>query len=138
MKIKLLTAACLLLNVGLCCASNIQPLQGNSGTWKNQRGSILSLQFLSGGALTGTFTNEAPGSCQGSLGIAERVYGTYDASVISFVVDFPQCSASTTWNGHISADHRFIDTMWLVSVDGPLSSWNNNYAGHDEFTATTN
>lgn len=114
--------------------SQVSQLSGTTTHWQNQRGSLLTLNFDGQGHVTGTFTNEAPGSCPASVGVPQPVVGTYDGSVVSFVVDFPKCYASTVWNAQLTDSSQTMDSLWIVSANGSSPDyWNNNYVGHDTF-----
>jgi hypothetical protein len=104
-------------------------------TWTNQYGSVLSVTAYnqSTGQISGTYTNQAPGSCdvgqpQGMVGWLAHGSGT----AISFAVNFLGCSSTTTWTGQLNSASGF-QGMWLLSLAAP-PVWNGVSAGADTFT----
>jgi hypothetical protein len=103
-------------------------------TWTNQYGSVLAVNNYnsSTGALTGTFTNNAPGSCgvgkaQGMTGWLAQGSGT----AISFSVNFLGCSSTTVWTGQLNSNSGF-QGLWYLSLAAPMA-WNGISAGADTF-----
>jgi Avidin family len=107
--------------------------------WTNQYGSTLTVTNYdsSTGALSGTYTNNAPGSCdvgkpQGMNGwLAHGSRGTS----ISFAVNWLGCTSTTVWAGQMNANAGF-QALWLLSLAAPVA-WNGTSAGADTFTLTS-
>jgi hypothetical protein len=119
------------LLLGCAAPTNAQALW----TWTNQYGSVLAVtQYNSTtGAMSGTYTNNAPGSC--GLGTAQGMSGWIVASsngdAISFTVNFAGCNSTTVWTGQLNSALGF-QALWLLSLAGPIA-WNGISAGTDSF-----
>ena len=108
-------------------------------TWTNQYGSTLIVTNYnqSTGAIAGTYTNQAAGSCgqgqpQGMTGwLAQSNTGT----AISFSVNFLGCNSTTVWTGQLNSSTGF-QGLWLLSLAAPVA-WNGISAGADTFTFTS-
>jgi len=108
-------------------------------TWTNQYGSTLVVTNYNQntGALAGTYTNRAAGSCgqgqpQAMTGwLAQGNPGT----AISFSVNFLGCKSTTVWTGQLNGSSGF-QGLWLLSLAAPLV-WNGVSAGADTFTFTS-
>ncbi|HXY98453.1 MAG TPA: avidin/streptavidin family protein [Stellaceae bacterium] len=108
-------------------------------TWTNEYGSILVVTTYNGstGQLSGTYTNEAPDSCdrgkpQGMTGwLATSSTGT----AISFTVNFLGCNSTTVWTGQLNNAAGF-QGLWLLSLAAPVT-WNGVSAGADTFVFKT-
>lgn len=139
MKIKKL---CLIL-AGLGVVSMLSFAHANNSiaykttTWINEHQSELTLNFESNGKLSGTFTNHAKSACDNYQ--PHPVTGSWDESVVSFVVDFPTCHSQTAWNGHLSPNKNSIDSIWILSYMNSSNpdAWNTNLIGHDKFNRTS-
>ncbi|ABD87200.1 avidin/streptavidin family protein [Rhodopseudomonas palustris] len=107
-----------------------------SWTWTNQYGSVLAITTYnqSNGAITGTYTNKAAGSCDD--GKPQAAAGWLAAgntgSAISFSVNFAGCSSTTVWTGQLNSNAGF-QGLWLLSLAEPVA-WNGISAGADTFT----
>jgi hypothetical protein len=105
-------------------------------TWTNQYGSVLAVTKYdsSTGALSGTFTNNAPGSC--GIGRAQGMTGWLatgsNGQAIGFAVNFLGCNSTTVWTGQLKNDAGF-QGLWLLSLAAPVA-WNGVSAGADTFT----
>src|SRR5665213_934712 len=73
-------------------------------TFKNQRGSTLTLRFQPGinntGALVGSFTT-AVGNCQADVGVPMPVAGFYNGNAIAVTVNFPHCKQVVAMTGNL-------------------------------------
>ena len=105
-------------------------------TWTNQYGSTLAVTNYnqSTGAISGTYTNNAAGSCdvgtpQGMTGWL--VAGT-NGTAISFSVNWLGCGSTTIWTGQLNIAEGF-QGLWLLSLAAPVA-WNGISAGADTFT----
>jgi hypothetical protein len=108
-------------------------------TWTNQYGSVLAvLQYNQNtGQITGTYTNNATGSCD--MGQPQAMSGWLaqgsNGTAISFSVNFAGCSSTTVWTGQLNQASGF-QGMWLLSLAAPVA-WNGVNAGADTFTFQT-
>ena len=125
-----LSAGCLLLaSAGRAEAQAIW-------TWTNQYKSVLAVTNYnsSTGAISGTYTNNAPGSC--GVGTPQPASGWLSTSgsgtAISFSVNWPACGSTTVWTGQLNSASGF-QGLWLLSLAAPLA-WNGVNAGADTFT----
>lgn len=127
------------LMAGLLWLGAAIPAKAQPWTWTNQYGSVLAVtQFNSStGAISGTYTNNAPGSCD--VGKPQGVTGWLilgaKGNAISFTVDWLDCDSTTVWTGQLKSNADF-QALWLLSLAGPVV-WNGISAGADNFTFTT-
>lgn len=105
-------------------------------TWTNQYGSILTVTQYNAntGQLTGTYTNNAAGSCD--VGKPQAMTGWLangsNGTAISFAVNWLGCSSTAIWTGQLNNNSGF-QGMWLLSLAAPVV-WNGVSAGADTFT----
>jgi hypothetical protein len=105
-------------------------------TWTNEYGSVLAVNnYNSGtGAIVGTYTNNAPGSC--GVGRAQGMTGWLASGStgqsISFAVNFLGCTSTTVWTGQLSSNANFT-SLWYLALAAPVT-WNGISAGTDSFT----
>jgi Avidin family len=106
-----------------------------ASTWKNQRGSSLVIASVDQktGAISGTYTNRAPGfplCAQTPYPLVGWVYG----SAITFTVRWKNtqesCDSITAWSGNINFNDQKISTIWHLTIDNATSL----KVGADEFT----
>ncbi len=125
----LITAVCLWLTVAV-------PAQAQAiWTWTNQYGSTLVVTSVNNntGQLSGTYTNNAPGSCD--VGKPQAMTGWIawgnTGTAISFTVNWQGCNSTTVWTGQLNNQSGF-QGMWLLSLAAPVV-WNGVSAGADTF-----
>jgi hypothetical protein len=121
--------------VVLLCIGAAMPAQAQPWTWKNQYGSILNVTSFnpSTGAISGTYTNNATGSC--GVGRPQAMSGwlvqASSGTAISFSVNFLGCDSTTVWTGQLQPSADF-QGLWFLSLAGPVV-WNGVSAGADAF-----
>ncbi len=127
------------LMAGLLWLSAAMPANAQPWTWTNQYGSVLTVTQYNNatGAISGTYTNNAPGSCgvgrqQGMTGWL--VFGG-NGTAISFTVNWLGCNSTTVWTGQWKNNADF-QALWLLSLAAPVV-WNGISAGADNFTFTS-
>ncbi len=126
------------LMAGLLWLSAAMPAKALPWTWTNQYGSVLAVTQSNDatGAISGTYTNNAPGSCdvgkpQGMTGWLNR--GSNNSGIaISFTVNWLGCNSTTVWTGQLKSNNDF-QALWLLSLAAPVV-WNGISAGSDSFT----
>lgn len=108
-------------------------------TYKNQRGSTMTLNWQPGqnntGTLTGTF-NSAVGSCKTDMNKPMPLTGFYNGNAISVIVNFPDCKAIAAMSGTLSNKRDQLETLWILteqSKDSASKNWNSNIIGSDSF-----
>jgi Avidin family len=126
------------LMAGLLWLSAAMPAKAQPYTWTNQYGSVLTVtQIDSNGEMTGTYTNNAAGSCD--VGQPQGMTGWYvsggNGYAISFAVNWQGCNSTTVWTGQVRNDGGF-QALWLLSLAAPVA-WNGISAGADNFTMTS-
>ncbi len=127
------------LMAGLLWLSAAMPAEAQPWTWKNQYGSVLTVtQYNSNtGAISGTYTNNAPGSCD--VGQPQGMTGWLllngNGNAISFAVNWLGCNSTTVWTGQLDNNADF-QALWLLSLAAPVA-WNGISAGADNFTFAT-
>ncbi len=117
-------------------------------TYKNQRGSILSLTWNESdeskkakegdapkdtGSLTGTFTS-AVGKC--AAGNTVPITGYYNGNAIAITLNLPQCKQVIVMTGNLTNDNDEIHTLWLdaaQTADPRKDDWNTNIIGADHY-----
>ena len=121
---------------------------GKTITYKNQRGSILSLtwhessqnnadaaseQEIKTGSLTGTFTS-AVGKC--ATGYAAPVTGVFNGNAIAITLNLPKCKQVIAMTGNLTNENEELHTLWLdaaQAADPRKDDWNSNIIGADHY-----
>lgn len=113
-------------------------------TYKNQRGSILTLTWQNDkdntGTLTGTF-NTAVGNCQADVGKPLPISGFYNGNAIAITVNFPNCKQVVAMTGNVTNGKNEIFMLWLdanQAKDPRGKEWNTNLIGADSYTKEVN
>lgn len=133
----------LLLNAASVNAENLQDQQGQQGqkmSYKNQRGSTLSLVWHAegnnSGTLSGTFIT-AVGSCKSDVGVPLPVSGFYNGNAVVISVNFPHCKHVIAMAGHAINENKEMELLWLgaqPAKDPTGQNWNATLAGTDHYT----
>jgi len=116
------------------------PAHAQLWTWTNEYGSTLAVNNFDSntGAITGTFTNQAAGSCD--LALPQAMSGwlvqTSAGTAIGFSVNFVSCGSTTVWTGQLNSSTFGFQALWLLSLAEPIV-WNGISAGTDTFTLTS-
>lgn len=103
----------------------------NTATYKNQRGSVMILNFhpdnkANAGTLDGTMTLNT-GNLNKDSSIAYPLSGYYNGNVIGITVNFPQSKQVTAIIGHFISNKTKIETLSLDALQTKSSSpadWN--------------
>ncbi|MDX1837180.1 hypothetical protein DIZ81_07000 [Legionella taurinensis] len=134
MKCKAIACAVLVtLSAGADAASTAR----ETITYKNERGSVLTLHFTSKDTLSGTFkTAVASKECQEAIGSERPVVGYIVKNAITISVDYPACGSVLTFIGNIEQGKAMIDTTSIlahqsthIATQGPGA----RFIGHDVF-----
>jgi len=134
LKTKFLTA-CLFMGA----INVVNAAMQEETTYKNQRGSTLSLVWHhdaeSSGKITGTFTT-AVGNCQAEVGKPMPVTGYFSGNAVTLSVVYPQCKKTIAMAGHTDKERSNMHTLWLVasaSEDPRGKNWDANIVGSDTY-----
>lgn len=107
--------------------------------YKNQRGSVLTLdmpaQKSDTGEITGTFTS-AVGVCKHAAGTPVPVQGYYNGNAIAITANYPKCGVVVAMSGHLSKDKNQLQMLWLVTskAEEPgKKDWNATSTGADHY-----
>ena len=84
--------------------------------------------ITSEGLISGTYVTAV--GC--GAGRTRPLTGWYNASAITFTVNFQECNSATSWTGNIDTAGTTIKTLWQLTVSGP-PQWNSIYANTDTF-----
>lgn len=108
-------------------------VKGLSGTWHNQRGSVMTVQVDDNGLLTGTYRS-AVGLCPG---VAHALTGRFarDSRAVAFCVHWDGTSSATAWSGAWNPSTSTLCTTWVLTLARPSQAddeWQNE-VGHDKF-----
>lgn len=110
-----------------------------SMTYKNQRGSVLTLIWQDDkkdvGTLSGTFTT-AVGNCKTDMNVALPISGFFNGNAIAITVNFPHCKQVVAMVGHLTHRHDKLTTLWLDAMqatDPTHKDWNANITGADDY-----
>ena len=108
--------------------------ENNSITYKNGRGSLLTLKFSSDYTVTGSFTNAvASKSCQQSVGMKRPIQGFTADNAITIIVNYPGCGAVVTFIGNMDSSKKIIDTTALVAYQSSQDGLGPLMVTHDVF-----
>jgi hypothetical protein len=138
-KFKTTSAAALL---GLSLLSQTVIAANETITYKNARGSVLTLHFTSKDTLSGTFTTAvASKECQQVIGQERPIIGYIIDNAITISVDYPTCGSVLSFIGNIESDKKIIDTTSIlahqstqIATQGPGA----RFIGHDIFKQNNN
>jgi len=137
MRFSKLTIALGLCSVFLC--HQVSAATDPSNTYKNQRGSTMTLTWHADtdntGSLSGTFTT-AVGNCKEDVGVALPLVGYFNGNAISVTVNFPHCKQVVAMTGNVNNDLSNIHMLWLDAnqADDPRGkNWNSNIIGSDSY-----
>ena len=129
----------ILLTIGLLSLSSIEAATNKTITYKNQRGSLMTLTWHHGtndtGNLTGTFTT-AVGNCQQDMNKPMPLQGYFNGNAIALTVNFPHCKQVVAMTGNLTADQNELKTLWFDTTqasDPSRKDWNSNIIGADYF-----
>ena len=113
MKLKSAVAG---MTVNLLLLSPFAFAANKTFTYKNTRGSELTLQFSADHSLTGTFTTAvASKECQQAIGMKRPIIGYTAKNSITFSVNYPDCGSVVTFIGNVENNKKLIDTTALVA-----------------------
>ncbi len=108
-------------------------------TYKNQRGSVLTLiwhaETKETGTLSGTFTT-AVGNCKADVNVPMPISGFFNGNAIAITVNFPHCKQVVAMTGHLSANRDELATLWLDAMqakDPAHKNWDANITGADYY-----
>ncbi len=137
-KIVISMVSCLVMG-----STAISAAPSNSITYKNQRGSTLTLTWNSeqanAGSLTGSFIT-AVGNCKAAIGQPVPVTGYYNGNAIALIVNYPACNSVVAMTGNFNRNNDELKTIWLVArkADDPVqANWDANTIGSDTFNKQT-
>jgi hypothetical protein len=93
-----------------------QAIHAETVSYKNTRGSLLTLHFTSEGQVTGSFTTAvATKQCPEVIGKERPVSGYLAGNAIVISVGYPSCGSVVSLIGNFNKDKRVIDTTGLVA-----------------------
>lgn len=126
---------CYLLGAGFAANATVE----QSITYKNQRGSIMTLiwhpSLKNTGTLTGTFTT-AVGKCAADVGVPIPLSGFFNGNAVAITVNFPHCQQVVAMTGHLTEQNNSLSTLWLdaaQSHDPIHKDWDSNITGADYY-----
>ena len=129
---KVLFASCLVSMCGVVHAE-----AASTVTYKNQRGSVLVLEWHAQdkdtGTLSGTFST-AVGDCSQDMNVPVPISGFYNGNAIALSVNFPHCEQVVAMTGNTTKDKTRINTLWLdahIAKEPMRADWNSNLIGSD-------
>lgn len=128
--------------LALAVNTNAQNLEKN--TYKNQRGSILTLKWHptegDTGYLTGHFTTTV-GDCPEDMNVSQPIKGYYNQNTLTLSINFPHCKQVLAMTGNIDENKSKISMLWVdahVTSDPDHKDWNTNLIGTDKYRKTNN
>jgi len=104
------------LALGLISTLHAATAENNTSTWKNARGSVLTLQFLDQNALSGTFTTAvATKHCPKAVGMKRNITGFIVNNAITVSVSYPDCGTVLTFIGNIDRQNGTLETTSILA-----------------------
>jgi hypothetical protein len=113
------------------------------GTWHNELGSTMVIDWVKDGGFTGTFTTAVSpaGTAQGGFQLVGRTDVDGGGEAVAFLVcwqnEMSNRHSVTAWSGQAQrvAGQDQITAMWLLTVETvPEQDWYATHVGHDVFT----
>lgn len=104
----------------------------NSVTFKNEKGSILTLNWHGGtatGFLDGEFTAKT-GVCEKDKLKAMAINGYYNGGLVTISINFLNCNQVMAMTGYVSKDRSKLEVMRLITSEKN----NDTKFSSDEFT----
>ncbi|RLV61684.1 hypothetical protein D5018_00780 [Parashewanella curva] len=101
------------------------------GTWKNERGSTLTITQTENDDFIGTFIT-AVADTKSCIGYPIPFKGSSNGNALAISMSLKDCGSPTTiaMVGNVSKDNKTLDTIYLVQNKG-LDSWKARITGHD-------
>ncbi|CAN5220266.1 hypothetical protein BH10PSE19_BH10PSE19_14320 [soil metagenome] len=128
----------------LCAGFTANAAVDQSITYKNQRGSIMTLTWHSStkntGTLTGTFTTMV-GKCAADVGVPVPLSGFFNGNAVAITFNFPHCQQVVAMTGHLTDQNNALSTLWLdatLSHDPIHKDWDANITGADYYKREIN
>lgn len=81
------------------------------GQWRNQNGSILTIDQVVGSHIVGTFISKKGRAVKGET---YPVQGTVNDELIGFVVDFGSVGSLVNFSGRLAEDGS-LHTLWILA-----------------------
>jgi hypothetical protein len=115
-----------------------------SGTWYNELGSLMEIESVNGGGLSGTYC-----SAVGNAQYTYTLVGRYDSEpnaggqalgwTVAWQNQYGNSHSATSWTGQYQTDpstgQEEIYTLWLLVTEEPAESdWAATNVGQDTFT----
>lgn len=129
----------LLLLSGVICGVLSQGVFAQALIFKNQRGSIMTLnlepQEGNTGSITGSFTT-AVGNCKADMRKPMPLKGFYNGNAISVSINFPHCQQVVAMTGHLLDSNQALTTLWqdATQANDPQNiDWRSNVFGADQY-----
>ncbi len=107
-------------------------------TYKNQRGSVITLNWDEGhsaGNLTGTFTT-AVSKCNAVIGKAIPIAGVYNNNTVALTANYPECGSVVAMSGNLNKDKTEMHLHWFVTrqaEDSLFGNWDTTITGADQY-----
>ena len=106
-------------------------------TYKNERGSILTLNFLADNKIERYFTTAvASKTCPQAINQKRPITGYMVGNVLSFSVVYPMCESVLSVSGHLDKNLHAIDAISIlnkqasdITHEGPGA----RFIGHDSY-----
>lgn len=104
------------LAIGLISTASAATAENDTSTWKNTRGSTLTLQFLDKNAISGTFTTAvATKQCPKAVGLKRDINGFVVKNAITISVSYPDCGTVLTFIGNIDKQNGTLETTSILA-----------------------
>ncbi len=110
----------------------------NTITFKNERGSILELNFLPDNRVEGSFTTAvASKTCPEAINKKRPITGYIVGNALTFSVVYPMCESVLSVTGNLDETQASIDTISIlnkqatdITHEGPGA----RFIGHDSYS----
>lgn len=107
-----------------------------AGAWRNQLGSLLTIEVDDGGVIRGLFHSGTSSTPDRSYPVAgfcdpDPIDG---ATVLGFVVSWSDNRCVTVWSGRHHPGEGTIEATWLMTSEtDAVDDWKATMVGHDVF-----
>ena len=111
------------------------------GAWTNELGSVLTIESVEAGLITGTYTTavSTDACAKGTFGVTGRTDVDSDGTSAAWSVvwrnEVSDCESATSWAGQFNIQTGLLTAFWVLSTETDLpEAWGSTRIGIDYFS----